>query len=694
MNTMLRPQLDLDSHDLFLNRYLSQLQFNARVLEQALDESYPLLERLQFLLIFSSNIDEFYEIRVAGLKQQISFQREQTGPDGMRPPELLTEISRCTHQLIEKQYHILNDILMPAMEQEQIRFLRRRDWDDKLHLWAREYFRARILPVVSPIGLDPAHPFPRLVNKSLNFIVALEGKDAFGRDSGLAIVPAPRSLPRIIRVPDELVGSGQNFVFLSSLIRANLDDLFPGMAARGCWQFRITRNADLELDEAEVKDIARALRGELHQRHYGSAVRLEVAHNCPDELAEFLLQEFDLSEEELFRVNGPVNLKRLMELSSLLERPDLRHAPFVQGLPTAFKSRQNVFHAIRHHDMLLHHPFEAFTPIIDLLRQAAKDPAVLAIKMTLYRTGATSDIVNALVDAARNGKEVTAVIELRARFDEADNLQLASRLQEAGAVVTYGILGYKTHCKMLLIVRRESNQELVRYVHVGTGNYHARNAGIYTDYSLLTADPELCADIHAMFQQLTGMGKNVRMHKLFNAPFTLKKHLLDLIEQESAIALSGRPARIIAKVNGLTEPNIIKALYRASQAGVKIDLIVRGMCTLKPGMPGISDNIRVRSIVGRFLEHSRVFYFLNGTPQIYCASADLMERNLNQRLEIAFPIETPKLAMRVLKDLEDCLRDNCHSWELQPDGRYLPNSPAEGASAYSVQAALLERLKG
>ena len=692
MNTMLRNYPDLDSHDLFINRYLSQLQFNARVLEQALDESYPLLERLQFLLIFSSNIDEFYEIRVAGLKQQISFQREHTGPDGMRPPELLTEISHVCHQLIDKQYRILNDTLMPALEREQIRFLRRRDWDEPLHQWAQQYFRSHILPVVSPIGLDPAHPFPRLVNKSLNFIVALEGKDAFGRDSGLAIVPAPRSLPRIIRVPDELCEGGHNFVFLSSLIRANLDDLFPGMTARGCWQFRITRNADLSLDEAEVKDIARALRGELHQRHFGSAVRLEVSHNCPQELAEFLLQEFELSSEELFRVNGPVNLKRLMELTALVDRPDLRHAPFNPGLPAPFKSRQNVFNALRHHELLLHHPFEAVTPIIELLRQASQDPAVLAIKMTLYRTGTSSDIVSALVDAARNGKEVTVVIELRARFDEAENLQLATRLQEAGAVVTYGVLGYKTHCKMLLIVRREASQELVRYVHLGTGNYHARNAGIYSDYSLLSADPELCADIHAMFQQLTGMGKSVRMHKLLSAPFTLKKQLIDMIEGEAAAALEGRPARIIAKVNGLTEPNVIKALYRASQAGVRIDLIVRGMCTLRPGLPGISDNIQVRSIIGRFLEHSRVFFFQNASPQLYCASADLMERNLNQRLEIGFPLESPKLVARVLRDLEDYLRDNCQSWQLQADGRYLLNSPGD-APAFSVQASLLERLR-
>ncbi|MGE8372604.1 MAG: polyphosphate kinase 1, partial [Pseudomonas putida] len=628
----------LDDSSLYIHRELSQLQFNIRVLEQALDESYPLLERLKFLLIFSSNLDEFFEIRVAGLKKQINFAREQAGADGLQPHQALARISELVHIEVERQYAILNDVLLPELEKHHIRFIRRRYWTPKLKTWVRRYFRDEIAPIITPIGLDPTHPFPLLVNKSLNFIVELEGVDAFGRDSGLAIIPAPRLLPRVIRVPEEVGGPGANYVFLSSMIHAHADDLFQGMKVKGCYQFRLTRNADLALDSEEVDDLARALRGELFSRRYGDAVRLEVADTCPKHLSDYLLKQFSLSESELYQVNGPVNLTRLFSITGLDSHPELQYTPFTPAIPKLLVNADNIFSVISKQDILLMHPFESFTPVVDLLRQAAKDPHVLAVRQTLYRSGANSEIVDALVDAARNGKEVTAVIELRARFDEESNLQMASRLQAAGAVVIYGVVGFKTHAKMMLILRREQG-EIVRYAHLGTGNYHAGNARLYTDYSLLTSDDSLTEDVGKLFSQLIGMGKTLRMKKLLHAPFTLKKGMLDMIARETQFALEGKPAHIIAKFNSLTDAKVIKALYKASQSGVKIDLVVRGMCCLRPGIPGVSHNIQVRSIIGRFLEHTRVFYFLNGgEEQIYLSSADWMERNLDKRVETCFPV--------------------------------------------------------
>ncbi|WP_110995708.1 polyphosphate kinase 1 [Pseudomonas sichuanensis] len=682
----------LDDSSLYIHRELSQLQFNIRVLEQALDESYPLLERLKFLLIFSSNLDEFFEIRVAGLKKQINFAREQAGADGLQPHQALARISELVHFEVERQYAILNDVLLPELEKYQIRFIRRRYWTTKLKTWVRRYFRDEIAPIITPIGLDPTHPFPLLVNKSLNFIVELEGVDAFGRDSGLAIIPAPRLLPRVIRVPEEVGGAGDNYVFLSSMIHAHADDLFQGMKVKGCYQFRLTRNADLALDSEEVDDLARALRGELFSRRYGDAVRLEVADTCPKHLSDYLLKQFSLSESELYQVNGPVNLTRLFSITGLDSHPELQYTPFTPAIPKLLVNADNIFSVIGKQDILLMHPFESFTPVIDLLRQAAKDPHVLAVRQTLYRSGANSEIVDALVDAARNGKEVTAVIELRARFDEESNLQMASRLQAAGAVVIYGVVGFKTHAKMMLILRREQG-EIVRYAHLGTGNYHAGNARLYTDYSLLTSDDALTEDVGKLFSQLIGMGKTLRMKKLLHAPFTLKKGMLDMIARETQFALDGKPAHIIAKFNSLTDAKIIKALYKASQSGVRIDLVVRGMCCLRPGIPGVSHNIHVRSIIGRFLEHTRVFYFLNGgEEQIYLSSADWMERNLDKRVETCFPVEGKKLLLRVKKELEGYLTDNTQAWTLQPDGRYVRSSPTGNQNPRSAQAALLERL--
>ncbi|MCB1648394.1 MAG: polyphosphate kinase 1 [Pseudomonadales bacterium] len=685
------PGIDLGSSELYLNRELSYFQFNLRVLEQARNSRHPLMERLMFLLIFSSNLDEFYEIRVSGLKKQMEFGRQRPGADGKYPDEILHEINQQVREAVQQQYRILNEELFPSLAEQNIRFLHRHEWSPRLTEWTQEYFRNEVLPVISPLGLDPAHPFPRLVNKSLNFILSLEGKDAFGRDSGLAIVPAPRSLPRLIKVPASIIGEGDNFIFLSSIIHAHVEEFFPGMSVKECHQFRVTRNSDLEMSNVEIQDVASALQGELHMRRFGTAAKLEVGAACPRELTDFLLQRFNLTEDDLFRLDGPVNLQRLMALTSMINRPDLSFPSFTPGTPAALEDGNCIFAAVTKEDQLLHHPFQSFMPIIDWLRQAAKDPGVLSIKQTLYRTNESSELVEALAEAARNGKEVTVVIELRARFDEKENLQYAAKLQEAGAVVVYGVMGYKTHAKMLLIVRREGGR-LKRYAHLSTGNYHRKTSLVYTDYGLLTCDEVLCADVHKVFQQITGMGKRIVPDMLIHAPFRLKKSLIRFIQQEKSAAQEGKPARIIAKMNSLTDPDIIRELYDAARHGVRIDLIIRGICCLKPGIPGVSENIRVVSIIGRFLEHSRVYYFENNTPQLYCSSADWMERNLMHRIEVAFPIQKKKLVNRILEDLNKYLDDGCQSWDLQPDGNYLRNVPGTDCAQEQVQNQLLHEM--
>ena len=687
---------DLSKPEYYINRELSHLQFNTRVLEQALNEEHPLLERLRFLLIYSSNIDEFFEIRVAGLMQQIGYGRELVGLDGMGPRAVLKEINAYAKEQVTRQYQILNETLLPALKEENIHFIKRSELNEKQRIWVKRFFYNEVMPIISPIGLDPAHPFPRLANKLLCFIVSLEGKDAFGRDTGMAVIPAPRSLPRVIRLPDDICDNGgTNYVFLSSIIHRHMEDLFPGMKVKGCYQFRLTRNSDLDLED-EVEDLAKALQGELLSRRYGEAVRLEVVDNCPQPLVDFLLKEFGLTEEEVYRVNGPVNLTRLMSVCNNGADEHLTFTPFTPEYPKVLQPRpnstENVLDYVKKADILLHHPYESFTPVIDMLRQAAKDPNVLAIRQTLYRTGAHSEMADALVEAARHGKEVTVVVEIRARFDEEENLALALRLQEAGAVVVYGVVGYKTHAKMMLIVRREG-RSIQRYAHLGTGNYHAGNARLYTDYSLLTCDKDITNDVRKIFQQLTGMGKAFKVKKLLHAPFTLKKGLIDRINHEATNAKEGKSARIIIKINALTEKQMIRALYKASQAGVKIDLIVRGICCLRPGIEGLSENIQVRSIVGRFLEHSRVFYFENdGESQVYCSSADGMSRNLNNRIETCFPVEEPKMANRIRKELELFLSDNVRSWTLQSDGSYVQNKPTRGQRRRNVQRKLLESL--
>lgn len=680
---------ELNKPEYYLNRELSILQFNLRVLEQALDHKHPLLERLTFLMIVSRNLDEFFEIRVAGIKEQIRLHAMTSGPDGLKPTQIWLEIGEQAHILVQRQYDILNTVLLPALEQEHIVFMRRHQWSEKQRHWIRNHFREQVLPILTPISLDPSHPFPQLVNKSLNFIVSLEGKDAFGRQIPFAVVPAPRALPRLIRLPDDICDPGDHYVFLSSMIHDNVSDLFPGMTPTGCYQFRLTRDADLALDEEDVEDLATALKGELSSRRFGNAVRLEVADNCPDILVEYLMRTCDIDAAALYRVHGPVNLARLF-LS--LNRPELRYEPLLPCLSERLQHVDNYFSLISQGDVLLHHPFESFTPVIELLRHAARDPQVLAIKQTLYRTGADSEIVRLLAEAARNGKEVTAIIELRARFDEESNIEVARLLQEAGAIVVYGIVGYKTHAKMILIVRREDNK-LHRYVHLGTGNYHAGNAKLYTDYSLMTADADLCEDVHKIFQQLTGMGRAAKLKKLLHSPFTLHRQLLSAIEDERKQALAGNESHILCKMNALTEPQLMQALYSASQAGVKIELIVRGICCLRPGIPGISENITVHSIVGRFLEHSRVFWFHNnGSPRLYCASADWMERNLFSRVETCFPVEDPELVKRVFNEgLKVYLQDNCQSWALQSDGSYIRQHPGK-AHSFSAQHYLFDKL--
>ncbi len=687
-----RGSADLSDGAYYINQELSLLEFNRRVLEQAKDERTPLLERLNFLCISCSNLDEFFEVRAAGLIQRAELGAARTEPDNLTPQETLAAICERAHALVAEQYRVLNQVMLPMMEAENIRFLRRSQWSEAQQDWLKAFFAEQLLPILSPIGLDPAHPFPRILNKSLNFIISLSGKDAFGRDIDLAILKAPRSLPRIVRLPVAETGSGpHDFVFLSSIIHAFVGELFHGVKVKDLYQFRVTRNSELYLDEEEIDDLLRALEGELGSRNYGDEVRLEVAENCPEHIVDYLLGQSGLGRDRLYKVEGPVNLSRVREVYELIDRPDLKYPAFTAGGPVELAGGHDLFEAIRKRDILLHHPFESFSPIIELLRQAGDDPNVVAIKQTLYRTGANSPVVEALLRAAKSGKEVTVVVELRARFDEQANISLATRLQEAGVQVVYGIVGYKTHGKMLLILRRESGY-LRYYTHLGTGNYHRSTARLYTDYGLLSADQELGEDVRKVFVQLTSLGKVGKLHKLLQAPFTLHQTLLRKIQRETDHALAGKPARIIVKVNAVAEPLLIQALYRASMAGVKIQLIVRGICCLRPGIPGVSDNIEVRSIIGRFLEHSRVYCFENdGNPEVFAASADFLARNMFRRVEASFPVEQRKLADRIREELELYLRDNAQAWLLQADGAYVRASSE--THPFEAQSALLERWK-
>lgn len=674
---------------LYLNRELSQLDFNFRVLAQALDPQVPLLERLRFLCISCTNLDEFFEIRAATVRHAMDF-GVPAAADGMSPASILNKIHDRAAQLVDAQYKCWNEVIRPSLNEAGVRVLGRDSWNARQTRWLRAYFRDEIMPVLSPLGLDPSHPFPKILNKSLNIVVVLKGKDAFGRAGHLAIVRAPRSLPRIIHLPQRVSGGEHDFVLLSSVLSAFADEMFPGMDVKGAYQFRVTRNSELVVDEAEVENLALALRDELVGRGYNPAVRLEIAKDCPKPIMRTLLQNFDLPENAVYLIDGPVNLNRVTQVYDLVARPELKYPSFN---PRTLRGQDAMFETVDDGDVLMHHPFDAFAPVLELIRQSATDPNVLAIKQTLYRTGKDSAIVDALILAARNGKDVTVVVELRARFDEDANLGVADRLQEAGVQVVYGVVGFKTHGKMLLIVRREG-RKLRRYVHLGTGNYHSGTARAYTDLGLITADPDIGNDVHLLFQQLSGLAPSTKLKRLLQSPFTLHTGLLKKIEREAKLARAGKAGRIIIKINAINEPRIIRALYAASQAGVSIDLIVRGACALRPGVPGVSENIRVRSIVGRFLEHSRIYWFGNdGEPELYCASADWLERNLLHRVETCFPILDEDLAARVFKEaLQNYLDDNCNAWELDADGEYRKLSPAEDQALHSAQAMLLSKV--
>ena len=673
------------------NRELSFLAFNERVLQLVSDDSVPLLERLRFLCISSSNLDEFFEVRVAGIKQKISGGVEAAGIDGLSPQQELLMVTERAQALVDRQYRLFNDVLLPSLAAEDIRFFSRDAWDEDVSDWVRGYFERDIAPVLSPLGLDPAHPFPRLTNKSLTFIIDLQGVDAFGRDSGFALVRAPRSLPRVIPIPEEICGTRHGFAFLSSIVHSQIASLFNGMDPKGVYQFKVTRNSDLYVSEEDVANLRRALESELVQRNFGQAVRLEVAANCPPRIGKYLQRHFRLRDSDVYRVNGPVNLNRLVAIPDQIDRPELKYPSFTPYVAPAYESGMNIFEVLAQKSpVLFHHPYESYMPVLELVRQAAADPDVLAIKQTLYRTGNQSAFVDHLMEASRAGKDVTVVIELRARFDEEANIHLATRLQEAGIQVVYGVVGFKTHAKMLLVVRREKNK-LVKYAHVGTGNYHATTARAYTDWSLLTSGKAVTEDIHKIFTQLTGLGQVHDLKQLVQAPFALHGFVIEKIETEIRAANAGGEGHVMARMNSLVDAGIINALYRASQAGVKVDLVVRGICMLKPGIPGVSDNIRVVSVLGRFLEHSRVFYFLgNGSESIYISSADWMPRNFFNRVEIAVPVDGEALQRVKAECLDYYLRDNTFAWDLTANGEYQRCLPGD-SEPFSAQSALIEK---
>lgn len=682
----------LPAAERYINRELSLLEFNRRVFAQAEDPRVPLLERLRFLCITCTNLDEFFEIRVAGLKQRIEIGAPAAGPEKLSAQETFDALRHRMLDLVDGQYRLLNEVLFPELAKSGVHFLQDDEWSNEQRAWAEKFFDEQVVPVLTPLTFDPSRPFPRILNKSLNFIVRLHGKDAFGRRRHRGMVQAPRSLPRVIRLPDELSNPGEHcYVFLSTIIRVHVERLFPGLEVDGCYQFRVTRNSDLYVDDEEVDDLVRALEGQLEASRYGAAVRLEVSHECPDDLQEFLLDHFGLQDCDMYLVDGPVNLNRMATVCNIEDRPELLYPPFTPGLPDELRNSENIFETLSKNNVLVHHPYQSFAPVIDFIAQAARDQNVLAIKQTLYRTGADSPIVDHLVTAARAGKEITVVIELMARFDEAANIALANRLQEAGAHVVYGLVGFKTHSKMTLVVRREEG-ELVRYVHLGTGNYHHATTRVYTDYGYMSSSKRLGEDVHKVFMQLTSLTEATELSRMLTSPFNLFDALMAKIQRETDNARQGKSAHIIAKVNSLNELRIIDALYEASDVGVHIDLIVRGICSLRPGVPGLSENIRVRSIVGRFLEHSRVYYFLNdGDEEFYCSSADWMERNLFRRNESCFEIRQKAMKQQIRRDLDLLLRDNVLAWALHGDGSW-ERLVAGKDEPLSVQQTLLETL--
>lgn len=705
-----------------LDRDHSILAFNWRVFDWACRADVPLLERLRYLCIVSSNLDEFFEVRSE--PHLMAYQRKDA--QGLYTVASFTRLSAAIHELVARQYALYNDELMPAFRKEGIETVSHGDRNAAQRRWVKQYFEQEVQPLLIPVGLDPSHPFPQVANKSLNFIVRLGGKDAFGRENDIAIVKVPRALPRLIPMPDKLCGQGSRkrrlFVSLSSVIRAHLEELFPGREMRHFSQFRVTRHSDLAVDEEDVRNLRTALRQGLEHRHYGQAVRLEVSAGCSQDLADFLLAQFDLPEGALYRVHGPVNLVRMGQLVDLVNDPRLEKrlrfpayqasypaqlAGTAQGAAAASGAAgaMSIFERLERGDVLIHQPYERFDGVLDFLREAVNDPQVLAIRQTVYRTGANSALMELLREAVRRGKEVTVVLELKARFDEEVNIDWAERLEFIGVQVLYGVVGLKTHAKAMLVTRRvpatggegKGGTSLRRYAHLSTGNYNPATARFYTDWSHLTADPQITADVEQMFIHLAGQNRLPRLHQLWMAPFHLHKKLLEKIETLQAAAAAGKPARLVAKMNALTDEPLIRALIAAGRQGVKIDLIVRGACMLPAGVPGQTTNIRVRSIIGRFLEHARVFYFRHGDGEeaeesLYLASADWMNRNMLRRVELAWPVLDPALRQRVIDEtLTAALKDNDGAWELMPDGRYERLQPASGAPALSVQRALMGR---
>jgi polyphosphate kinase len=669
-----------------LNREQAILEFNRRVLAQAQRADVPLLERLRYICIVSSNLDEFFEVRFADM---LDAARDPGSGVTSREVE---RVGRAAHELIDEQYRVFNEGVMPALAQQRIVVLNHAERDEAQRAWVSKYFEREVRPLLVPVGLDPAHPFPQVANKSLHFIARTSGKDAFGRDNRIAIVKVPRVLPRVIKLPAQLSGGGEVFVLLTSVIRAHLEELFPGRKVESFSQFRVTRDSDLEVDEEEVANLRHALRSGLTTRHFGRAVRLEVVNSCPQELSEFLLEQFGLPAAALYRVNGPVNLVRLGELIDQTDAPELRFVPHEPAWPIGRLPRgRSIFEQLRKGDVLLHHPFESFEPVVQLLREAVHDPEVLAIKQTIYRTGAKSELMDLLIEAARRGKEVMAVVELKARFDEEANINWAERLEAVGAQVVYGIVGYKTHAKLLLITRREG-RKLKRYAHLSTGNYNPKTARLYTDLGMLTADGDFTSDVDSVFRQLASLGKFKTPRRLLVAPFNMHARMLEHLTQVEMAARAGRSARVVVKINALTDRLLIEGLMRAAQAGARIDLVVRGACMLPPGLPGVSESIVVRSVVGRFLEHSRVCYFRWGETDaeeaLYLSSADWMSRNMFRRIEVAWPVLDPKLRQRVIDEaLTPYLHDSLDAWQLGPDG----HSVRIDAGGLSAQQALMRK---
>jgi len=668
----------------FINRELSWLEFNRRVLEEAQDATQPLIERVKFLTIFSSNLDEFFEIRVAGIKQQIESETSDVGPDGLSPTETFNSIRRVVSELVATQYALWNAEVLPQLAKNGIRVREVSHLNAKRAAWAHRYFQKEVFPMLTPLAVDASHPFPQLLNKSHNLLV--RAKAQRGGEPLHAIVQVPRVVPRLIAMPrGKDADEPWDYIYLASLIKQHTDELFPGLILEGVHAFRVTRNSDLYIDEEEAENLLRTIEQELRRSRRGDAVRLEVEADCPKDFRDLLLEFFELTEADVYKVDGPLSMTHLAPLISNDAFAKLKDRPFQPGRDPALPPHADIFEVLRRQDILLHHPYDSFDPIVDLIEEAAQDPQVLAIKITLYRTGGDSPIVAALIDAANAGKQVTAIVELRARFDEAVNIQWARRLEEAGAHVIYGVVGLKTHCKMLLVVRRDADR-IRHYVHLGTGNYNPRTARIYTDWSFLTTEPQLTEEVGIVFNTITGLAAYPGLKKLMVAPFDMKQRLIGFIERERDHARAGKPARIIAKLNSLVDQEVIEKLYEASCAEVTIDLIVRGICCLRPKIPGLSENIRVISIVGRFLEHSRIYYFANaGTPEVFLSSADWMPRNFLRRVEVAFPIENPALRENIINEvLPRFLNDRVKARELQPSGSYRrlkPEGPEPSAQA-------------